>query len=67
MPARTFRTTLWLTETAGVTQVEQVMTYQLKCGGMGRARDALVMRRQWNCGIKRFLAGLKQHVERVTL
>jgi hypothetical protein len=43
------------------------MTYELKYGGVGRALDALVMHRQWDRGIEGFLAGLKQHVEPVTV
>lgn len=65
LPVASLRHDYALTDDAGATRVEQVMTYQLKYRGVGRALDTLVMRRQWDRGIKGFLAGLKQHVERV--
>jgi ligand-binding SRPBCC domain-containing protein len=45
------------------TRVTQHMEYRLKYGLLGRALDALVVRRQWDAGIKGFLAGLKARVE----
>lgn len=65
LPVASLRHDYTLTEGAGMTCVEQVMTYQLKYGGLGRTLDALVMRRQWDSGIKSFLAGLKENVEQV--
>jgi uncharacterized protein YndB with AHSA1/START domain len=45
------------------TVVTQVMTYTLKYGLAGQALDAVVMRRQWDRGIKGFLHGLQQYVQ----
>lgn len=67
LPVASLRHDYALTEEAGATGVEQVMTYQMKYGGVGRALDALMMRRQWDRGIKGFLAGLKQHIEHVSV
>lgn len=67
LPVASLRHDYTLTEDAGVTHVQQVMTYRLKYGGVGRTLDALVMRRQWDRGTKGFLAGLKQHVEHVSV
>jgi hypothetical protein len=39
------------------------MTYKLKYKTLGRAVDAVLLRRKWDAGIKAFLAGLKSHVE----
>jgi len=52
-----------LTVTGHHTVVLQVMTYDLKYGVVGRALDALILRRQWDSGIKAFLRGLQQRVE----
>jgi uncharacterized protein YndB with AHSA1/START domain len=54
-----------LSESDGVTRVEQVMTYTLKYRAVGRALDAAVLRRRWDIGIKTFLGGLRQHAETV--
>jgi carbon monoxide dehydrogenase subunit G len=67
LPVASLRHDYTLTEDAGATRLEQVMTYQLKYGGLGRALDTLVLRRQWDRGIKGFLAGLQQHIEHVTV
>lgn len=41
------------------------MTYELKYKAVGRALDAVILRRKWDQGIKAFLGGLKGHVETV--
>jgi uncharacterized protein YndB with AHSA1/START domain len=48
---------------APCTLVTQVMTYTLKYGPVGQVLDAVVMRRQWDRGIKGFLHGLQQYVQ----
>jgi len=63
LPVASLRHDYTLTQTGGDTHVTQVMTYTLKYGPAGKALDALVMRRQWDTGIKSFLSGLTQHVE----
>ncbi|MBK9072504.1 MAG: SRPBCC family protein [Myxococcales bacterium] len=45
------------------TIVTQKMEYQLKFGPLGALMDVLMVRIQWNSGIKSFFAGLKAHVE----
>jgi ligand-binding SRPBCC domain-containing protein len=45
------------------TKVTQVMEYSVKFGFLGMLLDALVMRKQSDNGIKKFLAGLKSYVE----
>jgi hypothetical protein len=41
------------------------MTYELKYKAVGRALDAVMLRRKWDQGIKALLGGLKGHVESV--
>lgn len=62
-PVTALRHDYALSESEGSTLVTQVMTYQLKYGPVGRAMDAVILRRQWDRGIRAFLAGLKGHVE----
>jgi uncharacterized protein YndB with AHSA1/START domain len=67
LPVRRLRHTYTLTEVAApgsgrATLVRQTMTYDLKYAALGRALDATVMRRQWDRGIKAFLAGLREQV-----
>jgi ligand-binding SRPBCC domain-containing protein len=63
LPVAHLRHDYTLTAQDGGTVVTQVMTYELKYGPAGRLLDAVMMRRQWDQGIKGFLAGLKQTVE----
>jgi hypothetical protein len=44
------------------TVVRQIMTYELKYAALGRLLDTALMRRQWDRGVKAFLAGLRAHV-----
>ena len=39
------------------------MEYELKFGPIGRLMDAVMVRKKWDAGIKRFFAGLKRYVE----
>lgn len=48
---------------AGQTKVTQVMEYEVKYGMFGKAMDAIALRRQFDAGVKKFLLGLKHHVE----
>jgi hypothetical protein len=64
-PVTSLRHDYILSESAGLTHVTQVMTYELKYKAVGRALDAVMLRRKWDAGIKAFLGGLKEHVETV--
>ena len=44
-------------------KVRQVMQYSVKFGFLGKILDALVMRKQSDAGIKKFMAGLKSFTE----
>lgn len=63
LPVLTLRHDYTLEHDSEGTIVTQVMTYELKYGAVGRLLDAVAMRRNWDAGIKAFLAGLKDHVE----
>lgn len=45
------------------TKVKQVMEYTVKFGFLGRFLDSLMIRKQFNGGINKFLAGLKSYAE----
>lgn len=45
-------------------KVKQVMKYQMKFGHLGRIMDFLMVKKQSNKGIRLFLAGLKNHIEK---
>lgn len=47
----------------GRIRVKQVMEYQVKYGLVGKVLDVLVVKKQSDFGIKKFLQGLKSHVE----
>lgn len=44
-------------------KVKQVMQYTVKYGWFGKLLDTFMIRRQSDCGIKKFLAGLKSYTE----
>lgn len=44
-------------------RVKQVMQYKVKFGWVGRLLDALMIRKQSDAGIKKFLFGLKSYAE----
>jgi ligand-binding SRPBCC domain-containing protein len=46
-------------------KVKQVMVYRVKFGWVGRIMDRLVIRKQSDVGIKKFMAGLKEYAEGV--
>jgi len=48
----------------GHVKVKQVMRYQVKFGLFGKLLDALMIRKQSDKGIKKFMAGLKSYVEK---
>jgi ribosome-associated toxin RatA of RatAB toxin-antitoxin module len=49
--------------TGGSVKVRQVMTYQVKFGWLGRVMDRLMIRKQSDAGIKKFMSGLKAYAE----
>jgi ligand-binding SRPBCC domain-containing protein len=63
LPVAQLRHDYTLSQEGTDTVVTQVMTYDLKYGPAARVLDAVMMRRQWDRGIKGFLAGLQHHVE----
>lgn len=63
LPVKALRHRYTLSAERGGTRVEQTQEYTLKYGPLGAALDGLLVRRQWDQGIKRFFAGLKDHVE----
>jgi ribosome-associated toxin RatA of RatAB toxin-antitoxin module len=44
--------------------VKQVMEYEMKYGRLGRILDVWMIRRQTDSGIKNFLSGLKNYIEK---
>lgn len=44
-------------------KVKQIMQYKVKYGWFGKLLDALMIRRQSDAGIKKFLSGLKSYTE----
>lgn len=63
LPVRRLHHHYTLTPEGSGTRVEQRMEYELKHGLLGRALDALFVRRQWDAGIKGFFVGLKRYAE----
>lgn len=63
LPVRRLRHHYTLTPEGSGTRVEQRMEYELKYGVVGRVLDALVVRRQWDAGVKGFFVGLKRYAE----
>ena len=49
----------------GQTRVTQVMEYEVKWGLFGKGLDTLIIRKQSDSGIKKFLGGLKTYVEKM--
>lgn len=47
----------------GRIKVKQVMVYQVKFGWLGQVLDRLMIRKQSDAGIKKFMAGLKAYAE----
>lgn len=43
--------------------VQQNMEYEVKFGILGKLMDALMIRKQFNSGIKKFFTGLKRYAE----
>lgn len=46
------------------TRVTQVMEYQVKFGILGKLLDKLMIRKQTDAGVKKFLSGLKSYTEK---
>lgn len=51
-------------EIEGQTKVKQVMAYTVKFGLVGKLLDAIMISKQSDYGIKKFLAGLKSFTEK---
>lgn len=62
-PIRSLSHSYSFSESNGTTTVTQVMTYEPKFGLLGKTIDRVAMKRQSDRGIKKFFAGLKDHVE----
>jgi hypothetical protein len=45
------------------TKVKQVMEYQVKFGWLGKLLDSLMIKKQSDAGIKKFMSGLKSYAE----
>jgi len=45
------------------TKVTQIMKYQIKFGLFGKILDILIIKKQSDAGIKKFMAGLKSYAE----
>jgi ligand-binding SRPBCC domain-containing protein len=63
LPVRGLRHHYTLAAEGGGTRVDQTQEYTLGYGPLGNVLDALLVRRRWDAGIKRFFVGLKRHVE----
>jgi ribosome-associated toxin RatA of RatAB toxin-antitoxin module len=50
-------------KTGSPTKVKQVMEYTVKFGLFGKLLDSLMINKQFNTGIKKFLTGLKSYAE----
>jgi len=62
-PVNKLKHTYSFDDTNGQTTVKQKMEYEMKYGFLGRMMDALMVRKQFNSGIKKFFSGLKAYVE----
>ena len=62
-PIKNLNHSYTLATNEGQTTVTQVMTYTPRFGVLGKLMDAVAMRKRSDAGIKKFLAGLKAHVE----
>jgi ribosome-associated toxin RatA of RatAB toxin-antitoxin module len=45
------------------TKVRQIMEYSVKFGLFGKLLDSIMIRKQFNAGIKKFFSGLKSYAE----
>lgn len=64
LPVKWLRHTYTLHAAGEQTRVTQVMEYEMKFGLLGKAMNALFVRKKWNAGIRQFFIGLKAYVER---
>jgi ribosome-associated toxin RatA of RatAB toxin-antitoxin module len=63
-PVHQLRHSYTLEEKGSDVKVKQVMQYTVKYGWFGKLLDAVMIRRQSDSGIKKFLAGLKYYTEK---
>ena len=64
-PVNKLKYTYTLTSLGDKTKVMQMMEYRIKFGLLGKILDSLMIRKQYDAGIKGFFTGLKIHVEKV--
>lgn len=62
-PVHQLRHSYSFEESGSEIRVKQVMQYKVKYGWFGKLLDALMIRRQSDTGIKKFLSGLKSYTE----
>lgn len=64
-PIRALRHDYRLQVNDGQTTVTQTMDYAVKYGLLGLLVDRLMLRRQFDEGVKKFMSGLKDYAERI--
>ncbi len=62
-PIRGLKHSYSFQSTGGQTRVQQVMEYQVKYGIIGKLMDKMMITKQFNAGISKFLNGLKKYAE----
>lgn len=62
-PVHNLKHTYSFQKIGNLIKVKQVMVYQIKFGFFGKILDTLMIRKQSDRGIKKFLAGLKKYTE----
>lgn len=62
-PIKSLRHSYSFEKVGDQTRVKQVMEYTVKFGVIGRLLDELILRRQFNLGIRKFLEGLRSYTE----
>ena len=63
-PIQQLRHSYTLENSGSEVRVKQIMQYKIKYGPIGELLDTLVLRKQSDSGIKKFLAGLKTYTEK---
>jgi ribosome-associated toxin RatA of RatAB toxin-antitoxin module len=62
-PVKSLRYTYTLTKSGSETLVDQNMSYDMKYGILGKMMDSLMIKKQYNKGIRQFFTGLKTFAE----
>jgi ligand-binding SRPBCC domain-containing protein len=63
-PVKSLKYTYTVEKLGNQTRVKQAMNYKIKFGMFGKLLDTLMIRKQYNKGIKGFFAGLKTYSEK---